>query len=219
MIPHEVVNTKYPRTGHFPFSPGTSDDDKVQWEWEACLAGKRLVYTEKLDGGNTMLSKDGVFARSHLEPASHPSFDHLKPQWAAIRSLLGGLCLYGENMFAVHSLEYPRLTAYFYVFAVREGERWLSWEDVYTYAELAGFPTVPELAADESLPMEARLTALMRAESGFGGPKEGIVVRDREAFSAEAFQENVIKYVRAGHVQTDADHWMKGWRQAQLLEQ
>src|SRR5262245_1181681 len=68
-------NTKYPRTWHFPFSPGKGEDDKIQWEWEACLAGKRLVYTEKLDGGNTMLSKEGVFARSHLEPASHPSFD------------------------------------------------------------------------------------------------------------------------------------------------
>jgi hypothetical protein len=159
-----------------------------------------------------MLSREGVFARSHLEPARHPSFDYLKPLWATIRNALGELNVFGENMFAVHSLEYPRLSAYFYVFAVREGETWLSWEDVCAYAELIGFPTVPVLAAEECLPMEARLVALMGQESAFGGPKEGIVVRSRSAFVDAEFQSNILKYVRAEHVQTGADHWTKSWK-------
>src|SRR5437870_940981 len=99
----DLMETKYPRTWHFPFSPGVSGDDHVQDDWESCLAGKRLIYTEKLDGGNTMLSRDGVFARSHTAPASHPSFDYLKPIWSAIRASLGNLCIYGENLYGVHS--------------------------------------------------------------------------------------------------------------------
>ena len=44
-------NTKYPRTYHFPFSPGATNDDKIVDEgWFEYLKGKELVITEKLLG-------------------------------------------------------------------------------------------------------------------------------------------------------------------------
>ncbi len=49
--------------------------------------------------------------------------------------------IFGENMYGIHSIAYKNLESYFYVFAVREGDVWLSWEEVKFYAELFDFPT------------------------------------------------------------------------------
>lgn len=54
--------------------------------------------------------------------------------------------MFGENLYAVHSIEYKRLESYYYIFAVRHLDKWLSWEEVKFYAALFDFPTVPELA-------------------------------------------------------------------------
>jgi hypothetical protein len=211
------MDAKYPRTLHLPFSPGITRDDKILPDAELCFAGRRLVFTEKLDGGNTMISREGVFARSHSEPARHPTFDHLKPLWAAIRHELGDRCLFGENLYAVHSIEYTRLPTWFFLFAVRENDTWLSWEDVRTIADRFGLATVPVLNADPPAITAKVVRALLAGGSTFGGPMEGIVVRNADAFPDSEFQRNVAKYVRAGHVQTDADHWTRHWRPANLI--
>ena len=43
-----------------------------------------------------------------------------------------------------------------------------------------------------------------------GHEVEGFVVRNAAAFHYDDFKNNVGKYVRAHHVQTD-DHWTKHW--------
>ena len=48
-------------------------------------------------------------------------------------------------MYGIHSIAYHQLESYFYVFAIREGDQWLSWEEVKNYAALFDFPTVPEI--------------------------------------------------------------------------
>jgi len=48
-------------------------------------------------------------------------------------------------MYGIHSIAYKKLESFFYVVAVRENDVWLSWEEVKYYAEICGFPTVPEL--------------------------------------------------------------------------
>ena len=52
---------------------------------------------------------------------------------------------FGENMYGIHSIAYSQLESYFYLFAVRRGGHWLSWEEVKFYAQLFDFPTVPEI--------------------------------------------------------------------------
>lgn len=44
------------------------------------------------------------------------------------------------------------------------------------------------------------------AEAIVESGREGIVVRNREAFHYDDFQSNVAKYVRANHV-TSSEHW------------
>jgi hypothetical protein len=210
------MHAKYPRTLHLPFSPGIGNDDRVLWDADSCFASKQLVFTEKLDGGNTMISREGVFARSHTEQARHPSFNHLKPLAATIQHDLGALCLFGENLYAVHSIEYERLPSHFFVFAAREHDTWLAWDDVVALADRFGVPTVPVLTPIPPVLTDAVMRCLMANGSTFGGPMEGIVVRNATAFPDSDFQWNIAKYVRAEHVQTDAVHWTRNWRPAKL---
>jgi hypothetical protein len=105
-----------------------------------------LVLTEKLDGQNNCFSKNGVFARSHSSPTAHPWDKPMRERWQLIKNDLKELEIFGENMYGIHSIAYHQLESYFYVFAVREGSRWLSWEEVKFYAAMLDFPTVPEIA-------------------------------------------------------------------------
>lgn len=53
---------KYPRTLHVPFSKGLSSDDrKCEDGWFDYLKDKTLVISEKLDGSNSYICKNGVF--------------------------------------------------------------------------------------------------------------------------------------------------------------
>ena len=54
-------------------------------------------------------------------------------------------------MYGIHSIAYSKLESYFYVFAVREKEQWLSWEEVKFYADFFDFPTVPEIKIKHKL--------------------------------------------------------------------
>ena len=122
----------YPSTPHLPFSPGVQADD-IKLDDCTWLVGSEVVVTEKLDGGNCCLWRGGVYARTHAHEATHPWFASIKalyPSFAA--SVDDDLMLFGENMSAVHSVEYDRLGAHFYLFGVRRlstGE-WLAWDEV-----------------------------------------------------------------------------------------
>ena len=51
-----MLSEKYGRTYHFPFSPGTTSDDRINHTyWEDIQRIDTLVYTEKLDGENNCL--------------------------------------------------------------------------------------------------------------------------------------------------------------------
>ena len=75
----------------------------------------------------------------------------LLQRWQQIKDDLGDLELFGENMYGIHSIAYSQLESYFYLFAVRRGGHWLSWEEVKFYAQLFDFPTVPEIPVVQPL--------------------------------------------------------------------
>jgi len=110
-----------------------------------------LVLTEKLDGQNNCFNKYGVFARSHTSPTQHPWDKPMQERWELIKNDLGDLEVFGENMYGTHSIAYKNLESYFYVFAVREGENWLSWDEVKFYAAMLDFPHVPEIPISKTL--------------------------------------------------------------------
>jgi RNA ligase len=208
---------KYSRTYHFPFSQGATNDDRVQANWKQLL-DKELVMTEKLDGENTCVKDLGVFARSHAAPTINPWAKNMQAIWTRLKSDLGNLEIFGENLFGVHSIEYEHLTDYFFVFAIRQGDEWLSWNEIEEYCFFFDLKTVPivkigHFQETEILPTIE--TELMKG-SAFGGACEGFVFRNKDRFHVNDFSTNVLKYVRKNHVQTD-EHWTKNWKRAKLF--
>ena len=97
---------KYPRTYHFPFSPGTSSDDKILHDYSSIEGLKDIIVTEKIDGENTTLYSHAIHARS-LDSRHHPSRDWVKGLWGGIRhSIPTSMRICGENMYACHSIKY-----------------------------------------------------------------------------------------------------------------
>ncbi|MFV0419043.1 MAG: RNA ligase family protein [Dysgonomonas sp.] len=226
-----MLSKKYGRTYHYPFSPGTTSDDRINHiYWEDILKIEELVHTEKLDGENNCLNRFGVFARSHVAPTKSPWTNQIRERWELIRRDLGNIELFGENLYAIHSIEYKQLESYYYVFAVRCLDKWLSWEEVKFYAAMFDFPVVPELAIQRpkeltSDILEWEILQWAEQPSLFGSIdtqtknnciREGIVSRNAGEYSTEDFPHNVFKYVRKGHVKTN-EHWTRSWKRAQLI--
>lgn len=196
---------KYPRTFHFPFSPGLQNDDRVV-EDPDMFVGKTVVVTEKYDGENTSLYNDHIHARS-LDSKHHPSRTVVKQIHGEIaHQIPEGWRLVGENMYAKHSIFYDALPAYFLLFSVwNDKNECLSWAETVDWAELLGLHTVPVLYLGPW--DEEKVKACWTGVSRFGPEQEGYVVRTVDRFAYDDFSKNVAKYVRRGHVQTGA-FWM-----------
>ncbi len=224
------ISRKYGRTYHYPFSPGTTSDDRIAHSyWAAMQRAPLWIHTEKLDGENNCLSRLGVFARSHAAPTTSPWAAALRQRWHSLKEDLGELELFGENLYAIHSIEYRALEDHFYLFAVRYRDVWLSWEEVKFYAAAFDFPTVPELQTFAPPAGEAHLrrgvlhlagqqSSLASADATTGEwcTREGVVTRAAGEFGVDMHPDCVFKYVRKGHVKTD-EHWSRAWRRAPLV--
>jgi hypothetical protein len=206
------MSAKYPRSPHFPWSPGGTSDDRRLLDVSS-LVGVDLVVTEKCDGSNLAYTPGQVYSRSHARVPAHPSFDLAKATHARIRGELSeGLTVFCEYCYAVHSIVYEGLPGYSMVFGVRDDARrvWWSWGMVELQAQLLGLPTVPVLfrgRVSSERELRALTDDLSREPSRFGGPREGVVARVAGEFEDGAFGRSLAKWVRAGHVQTE-EHWL-----------
>jgi len=183
---------------------------------------------------NSLLNPYNVFARSHAAPTHHRWADYLKERHAMIKTDLKAfdIEIFGENLFAKHSISYSRLEDHFFMFGVRQKGVWLDWEEVKMYAELFDFQMVPEIEIDfgqEEIIKEKYTQSILNIIGGshFGSYDtatekpcimEGIVTRKRGEFLNENFAENVFKYVRENHVKTDV-HWTRNWKRATLVHE
>lgn len=195
---------KYPRTFHLPWSLGRSDDDKILQSVDH-FSGKRVIVTEKMDGENTTMLNDYVHARS-LDSANHYTRNWVKQFHANyIAGNIPGMRLCGENLYAVHSVQYENLKSYFYGFSMWDNINnvCLSWEQTLEWFSLLGVESVPVLydgIFDEQI-IRSLWNESMKQQV------EGYVVRSVESFHYNDFKNNVAKFVRRDHVQTD-QHWM-----------
>jgi hypothetical protein len=152
---------KYPRTPHLEGSrlqPGDEDLDAVPFA-EVC--GRHVVVEEKVDGANAAVSfaPDGSLllqSRGHyLDGGAREKHFDLFKQWAsaqagALRPRLGErFVLYGEWLYAKHTVFYDRLPAYFLEFDVLDRERgaFLSTPRRHALLEGTAVRSVPVLAS------------------------------------------------------------------------
>jgi len=211
--------SKYNRTYHLPWSPGTTSDDRIS-DYVDALLGTEIVITEKLDGENCGMTDEGVYARSHATfTTSAWSREVRQLHKMKVENMLGeGVFLFGENMEGIHSIEYSNLESYFYIFGVRDNEIWIPWEQVEEYSYLLDIPTVPVLfkgVVNSAKELQQIVEDLVSKPSELGGKREGIVVRTAGMFHNDDFADNVMKWVRKGHVSTDV-HWTRNWKKAEI---
>ena len=127
--------TKYPRTPHLFGSKGTDDDKHLgEAESKAFIADESLIVEEKIDGTNVGIhfSDSGEMVlqcRGHLvTEGMHPQYDLFK-QWAAVKRhvletmLQNRFLLFGEWVYARHSIHYRKLTHYFFEFDIFDKEQ------------------------------------------------------------------------------------------------
>ena len=211
--------SKYGRTYHLPWSPGATSDDKIS-DAVNSLIGINIVITEKLDGENTGMTNDGVYARSHAAFTTSPWSREVR-QLHSIKvknQLEDDVFIFGENMEGIHSIEYTNLDSYFYMFGVRDHNIWIPWEAVEEYSYLLDIPTVPVLfkgVVNSEKELNDLVDKLVKEKSSLGGEREGIVVRNAGMFHNDDFADNVMKWVRKDHVTTD-EHWTRNWVKSKI---
>ena len=151
---HSLEILKYPRTPHLEGSrlqPGDEGQGHVSL---AALQGRHAVIEEKLDGANVGLSFTSggellLQSRGHyLSGGGRERQFALFKQWASAHEarLLGLLedryVMYGEWLFAKHSVSYDRLPHYFCEFDVYDRAEGVFLSTPRRHALLAGSPVV-----------------------------------------------------------------------------
>ena len=210
---------KYPRTGYWPYSPGDPRDGDELAD-PARFVGLPIVVTEKLDGGNTLLHRGQVYARSVSAPSTGKWMAMVKKHhaWKVTES---DVYLYGEDIYGVHSIEYDPVpeNETFHAFALRRANGcFTSFRTMVSYAQEREIPVVPIVFEGTFAAVRDLRDFVTRAHaepSALGGEREGVAIRAACGFPAEEFRSNVCKSVRAGHVQSE-EHWSKDWKACRI---
>ena len=145
---------KYPRTPHLQGSRLQAGDEDLSQIPFSEITGKELIVEEKCDGANTGISfdDDGTLllqSRGHyLVGGIREKHYNLFKEWANIHidmlfDLLGTrYILYGEWMYAKHTIYYDALPHYFLEFDIYDRERGIFLDTDSRYAMLKGKPIV-----------------------------------------------------------------------------
>ncbi|MES2692740.1 MAG: RNA ligase family protein [Verrucomicrobiota bacterium] len=219
---------KYPRTPHLFGSTGTADDKHLgHKESERFIADPSLIVEEKLDGTNvgihfTSGGRMVLQCRGHeITEGMHPQYDLFK-QWTSVKRatlehMLGSrFILYGEWLYAQHSVHYRALPHYFFEFDIydKDAPRFLDLAARLGLLAGTGLQTVPVIHRGRATVDELQaLIGTSAFESNFFHPAsartdavmEGIYLRTE----AEGFVTARAKIVRPEFVEKvkQSDHW------------
>lgn len=170
----EDIIIKYPRTPHLQGSRLQPGDEDLSQRPFSDIAGRNVVLEEKIDGANSAISfsKDGELrlqSRGHFLTGGYRErhYDLLK-QWAAVQQeklykVLGRrYIMYGEWMYAKHSIYYDLLPHYFMEFDVLDRETGMFLDTPSRHELLKNLPVshVPVLASGVFKNMEEILKHL-----------------------------------------------------------
>lgn len=221
---------KYPRTPHLFGSSGTDDDKRLgAAASQRFLVDPSLIVEEKLDGTNVGLhfSSAGELVlqcRGHLiTEGMHPQYDLFK-QWATVKRpvfedrLADRFLLFGEWLYARHSVHYRQLPHYFFEFDIYDKEQrvFLSLERRIERLEGLGVPTVPVIHRG---PLDRKLLSSFvgpsRFDSQFENPATGRTDPLMEGLYFRTEADGVVtgraKFVRPEFVERlkQSIHWQQ----------
>jgi len=244
----EDIIIKYPRTPHIQGSRLQPGDEDLRQRPFADIAGRHVVLEEKIDGANTAVSftDDGELrlqSRGHFLTGGYRERHYnLLKQWGAIHKdrlheVLGErYIMYGEWMYAKHTIYYDLLPHYFMEFDVLDRETGKFLDTPSRHELLKNLPvcSVPVLASGSFKNMDEILSFLgdslfisknhienLREDAGRLSLDADRVCRETDAsrtmegiyIKVEENGEVVdrMKYVRASFLQTveeSQSHWL-----------
>ena len=179
---------KYPRTPHIEGSrlqPGDEDLSQIPFSE---IAGKHLVIEEKLDGANSAISFDGngellLQSRGHyLTGGYRERHYNMMKQWAMVHKdvfykVLGTkYIMYGEWMYAKHTVYYDALPHYFLEFDVldRENGNFLDTPSRYELLKEMPIVSVPVLGTGVYKTRDEMLKLLGQSNYVTGNQRESL---------------------------------------------
>jgi hypothetical protein len=220
--------TKYPRTPRLFGSRGPDDDKHVGPEESlAFICDASLVVEEKLDGTNvgihfTSAGRMVLQCRGHeITTGMHAQYDLFKQWTTAKRPVLEALLedrllLFGEWLYARHSVHYRRLPHYFFEFDVYDKVR-EAFVDLASRLELlrgTGIVTVPVVHRGPTTQHQLRkLIGPSRFDSLFENPTTRQTDNLMEGLYLRTESSGVVtgraKYVRPEFVEKvkQSGHW------------
>lgn len=248
MTTEPFIIIKYPRTPHLEGSrlqPGDEDLSQVPF---SAVRGRHLVVEEKCDGANSAVSFDGegkllLQSRGHYLTGGYRERHYqLMKNWAVAHrnALYGALgsryIMYGEWVYAKHTVYYDALPHYFLEFDILDRETGVFLDTGTRRRMLSGLPvvSVPVLGEGEFRGMEELLRLLgpsrfvtgeqrvhlaedarrlgldeekACAETDLSGMMEGLYIKVEE----EGRVTDRMKFVRAAFLQCvdfSETHWI-----------
>ncbi len=187
------------------------------------LRGKYDIETEThnffADGvlvhNSTSLYSDGTFHARSLDSKSHPSRDWLHQWWSSrvytdeYKELLvkyPNLRLVGENMYAVHTIEYNNLPDLFILHSAWNGLTCLSWADTEDIARRLNIEYAAVLY--RGLYVESILHLYDDLECYDEDIIEGYIVRCGASYDYMDSNNNIAKYVSSNFIiDPNKGHW------------
>jgi len=219
---------KYPHTPYLHFSPTIESIDEYNRETKLIFnkdnfKNKTFVATTKLDGESCSMYRNYIHARS-LDSRHHESRSYVKQLHNRVHFIIPeGWRICGENLYAVHSIKYTDLEDYFLVFSIwDENNNCLTWENTVMYSKRLGLKTVPVIRPflnveyDENNYFKIDDPDNLTVDKNLLASQEGFVIRNVESFNYNDFSNNLAKWVRPNHIQTD-QHWMQKKVEKNLL--
>jgi hypothetical protein len=219
---------KYPRTPHLSGSTGTDDDRHLDAaDSKSFLSDPSLIVEEKIDGTNvgihfTTAGKMVLQCRGHLiTEGMHPQYDLFK-QWAVVKRvtleerLTDQFILFGEWMYARHSVYYRKLPHFFFEFDIydKDSESFLNLDRRLDLLEGTGIHTVPVIhtGAISEVDLES-LIAPSKFDSQFDNPQTGRTDNLMEGVYLRTESQGAVsgraKFVRPEFVEKvkQSTHW------------
>lgn len=180
------------------------------------LLNGKVVVEEKLDGANTGIirHKTGFHLQkrgSLVSTSEHEQFQFFH-NWASYQNynklmkLPQGYTVYGELMYAVHSLYYDRLPDWFLVFDVwnKRKDKWMNQRDRESFCNDHDLHMVPKIYEGHLTVQE--LFDIIPKKSAFGDEAEGVVVKrynKKGYIRGKLVRPEFIKRIEEG------EHWSK----------
>lgn len=184
-------------------------------ELQSLLDGK-VEIEEKMDGANTGIirHKKGFSLQkrgSLVGQSEHEQFQYFhawanRMKYDNIMSLPIDHIIYGELLYAVHTIYYDSLPDYFLVFDILDlkNSHWMSRREKENFCSNFGFDIVP-LVAEGHFDIED-LHELMPKESAFGKIAEGMVIK---RYREEGYLRGKIVKPEFTKTMEESEHWTK----------